>query len=172
MRTEAQNQASRQNGGKSTGPKTPEGKAISSMNALRHGLTAKAILLTNENPEAYTKLADAYYEKFQPADDVERDLVDTMVISPNGASAATGPTKPPCSTSKWTVKPRRSTPSTPKSTTPAVTPWPSAPCRRIESHPVIHPLRNLPSSLLLQGLGHPPPAPRRAETEPGSNRSH
>jgi hypothetical protein len=81
MPTQAQIDAARINGAKSRGPKTPEGKAASSMNALRHGLTAKAILLTNENPEAYTRLADAYYEKFQPADDVERDLVDEMVIA-------------------------------------------------------------------------------------------
>ena len=82
MPTQAQIDAARRNGAKSHGPKTPEGKAISSMNALRHGMTAKAILLTNENPEAYCKLAAAYYEKFQPVDDVERDLVDEMV-SPN-----------------------------------------------------------------------------------------
>ena len=81
MPTQAQIDAARINGAKSRGPKTPEGKAISSMNALRHGMTAQAILLTNEDPEAYTKLAAAYYEKFQPADDVERDLVDEMVIA-------------------------------------------------------------------------------------------
>ena len=79
--TQAQIDATRRNGAKSNGPKTPEGKAISSGNAVRHGMTAKAILLTNENPEAYTKLAEAYYEKFQPADDVERDLVDEMVVA-------------------------------------------------------------------------------------------
>ena len=44
-------------------------------------MTAKAILLTNEDPDAYHKLAAGYYEKFQPADDVERDLVDEMVIA-------------------------------------------------------------------------------------------
>src|SRR5438552_17883982 len=76
--TQAQIDAARRNGAKSNGPKTPEGKAISSGNAVRHGMTAKAILLTNENHEAYTKLAEAYYEKFQHADDVERDLVDEM----------------------------------------------------------------------------------------------
>ena len=81
MATQAQIDAARRNGAKSHGPKTPEGKAISSMNALRHGMTAKAVLLTNENPEAYCKLAAAYYEKFQPADDVERDLVDEMVVA-------------------------------------------------------------------------------------------
>src|ERR1051326_6466091 len=81
MATQAQIDAARRNGAKSQGPKTPEGKAISSANSLRHGLTAKAILLTNENPEAYAKLAAAYYEKFQHADDVECDLVDQMVIA-------------------------------------------------------------------------------------------
>ena len=76
MATQAQIDAARRNGAKSHGPKTPEGKAISSMNALRHGLTAQAILLTNENSEAFQTLAAAYYEKFQPADDdhVERRL--------------------------------------------------------------------------------------------------
>src|SRR6202051_2842957 len=81
MPTQAKIDAARINGAKSKGPKTPEGKAVSSMNALRHGMTAQAILLTNEDPEAYTKLAGAYYEKFQPADDVERDLVDEMVVA-------------------------------------------------------------------------------------------
>src|SRR5438105_14416753 len=78
--TQAQIDAARRNGAKSNGPKTA-GKAISSRNALRHGMTAKAVLLTNENPEAYHNLAGAYYEKFQPADDVERDLVDEMVVA-------------------------------------------------------------------------------------------
>ena len=81
MATQAQIDAARRNGAKSNGPKTPEGKAISSANSLRHGMTAKCILLTNEDPEAYTKLAEAYYEKFQPADDVERDLVDEMIVA-------------------------------------------------------------------------------------------
>src|ERR1051325_3917250 len=81
MPTQAQIDAARRNGAKSNGPKTPEGKAISSKNALRHGLTAKSILLTNENPELYHQLAASYYDKFQPADDVERDLVDEMVIA-------------------------------------------------------------------------------------------
>jgi len=81
MATQAQIDAARRNGAKSHGPKTPDGKAISSMNALRHGMTAKAVLLTNENPEAYCKLAASYYEKFQPTDDVERDLVDEMVVA-------------------------------------------------------------------------------------------
>jgi hypothetical protein len=66
MRTPAQIDAARHNGAKSNGPKTPEGKAISSANSLRHGMTSKTILLTNENPEAYTKLAEAITKNFSP----------------------------------------------------------------------------------------------------------
>src|SRR5271165_4309819 len=81
MRSQPQIEASRRNGAKSRGPITPEGKAISSQNALRHGKTAKGVLLTSEDHAAFQKLAAAYYEKFQPADDVERDIVDEMITA-------------------------------------------------------------------------------------------
>ena len=81
MISEKHSEAARINGAKSNGPKTPEGKATSSANSLRHGMTAKAILLTNEEPKAYCELAEAYYARLQPTDYVECDLVDEMVIS-------------------------------------------------------------------------------------------
>src|SRR5690242_7923166 len=81
MISKAHSDAARINGGKSNGPQTPQGKAISSANSLRHGMTAKAILLTNEEPKAYCELAAGYYAKLEPADDVECDLVDEMIIS-------------------------------------------------------------------------------------------
>ena len=80
-RTPAQIEASRRNGSKSRGPITPEGKAISSRNSLRHGCTAKSIVLRNENAQEFIDLNAVYEKKFQPADDVERDFVDEMAVA-------------------------------------------------------------------------------------------
>jgi hypothetical protein len=73
--------ANRANGALSRGPKTNTGKARSSQNALRHGLLAKAVLLRNENAEAFQALLDAYIDRFSPADEVELGLVEEMVAS-------------------------------------------------------------------------------------------
>jgi len=109
MRSRAQTDAARRNGAKSNGPKTPEGKAISSANSLRHGMTAKAILLTNENPEAYPNSPKPITRNSSPPT-TSNATWSMKWSSPNGASAATGPTRPPCSTSKWTVRPKRGQP--------------------------------------------------------------
>lgn len=71
----------RVNGAKSQGPITEEGKAISARNSLRHGLTAKAVVLPDESQEDYDALLAAYTQRFQPADQVEFDLVESMAVS-------------------------------------------------------------------------------------------
>jgi hypothetical protein len=71
----------RQNGGQAAGTKTPEGIKKSSMNAQRHGLTGKALVLTNESHAQYKALEADYVARFQPADGVEMDLVDDMVTA-------------------------------------------------------------------------------------------
>ena len=53
MRTEKQTSASRENAKKSTGPRTPEGKANSSKNALKHGLMAQDAVIPGEDPAAF-----------------------------------------------------------------------------------------------------------------------
>ena len=47
--------ANRRNAKKSTGPRSKEGKRRSSMNALKHGMTAQLAILPDENPAAFER---------------------------------------------------------------------------------------------------------------------
>jgi hypothetical protein len=79
MRTDKQIQASRANGRRSQGPITPEGKARSAQNAYRHGLLAKTVTLSNEAEEDFLEYLDQHVDRFQPADDVEMNLIEEAV---------------------------------------------------------------------------------------------
>jgi hypothetical protein len=72
-------EASRINGAKSRGPVTPEGKARSSQNALKHGLASRAVVLFNECQEEYDALLLEYRTLFKPMDQYEADLVTDIV---------------------------------------------------------------------------------------------
>ena len=50
MASEKQRVANRANAKRSTGPKTETGKALSRMNAHKHGLTAETIVIGDEDP--------------------------------------------------------------------------------------------------------------------------
>ena len=52
MTSDKQADANRRNARKSTGPKTPEGKAAVRLNALKHGLLANDVLLPGEDESA------------------------------------------------------------------------------------------------------------------------
>jgi uncharacterized protein YchJ len=56
MATSAQISANQANAHLSTGPRTPEGKAVSSQNSMRHGFAAQTVLLPGEDPAEYTQL--------------------------------------------------------------------------------------------------------------------
>ncbi len=71
----------RKNGAQAAGTKSPEGIKKSSMNALRHGLTGKALVLTNESESQFNALMQSYIDRFQPEDDVEMDLIDQIVAA-------------------------------------------------------------------------------------------
>jgi hypothetical protein len=59
--------ASRRNGAKSCGPKTPEGKARSALNALKHGLRAeKFVVVRGENPQAFAALETSLAAELAP----------------------------------------------------------------------------------------------------------
>jgi hypothetical protein len=64
----ARAEASRKNGAKSKGPKTPEGKARASRNALKHGLCAgHHVVIEGESPEAFAAFETALVADLAPA---------------------------------------------------------------------------------------------------------
>lgn len=81
QRTQAQRDASRSNGAKSSGPATSEGKARSSQNGTKHGLFSTNILLRKESREAWEQLAADLTGRFQPADNVELNIIHEMASS-------------------------------------------------------------------------------------------
>ena len=81
MPSKQKRKIARQNGAKAAGSKTPQGIQTSAMNALRHGLTSKTLVLANESPAKFDQLLQMYIEKFQPQDGIEMNLVDEMVAA-------------------------------------------------------------------------------------------
>ncbi|MEZ5402740.1 MAG: hypothetical protein R2729_23900 [Bryobacteraceae bacterium] len=72
--------ANRANAQKSTGPKTPEGKARAADNSIRHGLySRRTIILSNEEPEALEQIRHDYIQKYRPTDAAELIYVETMI---------------------------------------------------------------------------------------------
>lgn len=78
MPTEKQLTANRTNAQLSTGPASSEGKTKISHNALKTGLTGRTVLLPSEDAEQYRRHIDRFFAEYQPADDKERDLVQTI----------------------------------------------------------------------------------------------
>jgi len=70
--------ANRTNALRSTGPRTLEGKARSSLNAVTHGLRARQPLLADESIDEYEALAAALVEQLTPETAVEELLVDEV----------------------------------------------------------------------------------------------
>ena len=81
MATLKQLEANRRNAQNSTGPKTPEGKAAVSMNALRHGLRARTVVLPGENGEEFTQLCDDLEVEWHPQSRTEQFYVEQMAVS-------------------------------------------------------------------------------------------
>ena len=75
MRTEKQIRASRENAKKSTGPRTPEGKARSSKNALKHGLLAQDSVIPGEDPAEFDRHLTTYEDTYLPRNCIEKELV-------------------------------------------------------------------------------------------------
>src|SRR5580704_16653711 len=66
--------ANRANARHSTGPRTESGKQRSSLNALRHGLTARTALLPTEDADAYQRHIQQFLDEYAPATPTETQL--------------------------------------------------------------------------------------------------
>ena len=64
----------RRNAQRSTGPRSPEGKAAASMNALRHGLTAGAALVPGEDRATFEGMAARLRDELAPVGELEEQL--------------------------------------------------------------------------------------------------
>ncbi len=58
-----------------TGPRTEAGKAVSSMNSLKHGLTAKTVVLPGESKADFDGLHQQLIQEHAPAGALETELV-------------------------------------------------------------------------------------------------
>jgi hypothetical protein len=65
----------RANSSHSTGPRTESGKQRSSLNALGHGLTARAAVLPTEDPDTYQRHIQQFLDEYAPATPTETQLV-------------------------------------------------------------------------------------------------
>ena len=79
MTSKKQANANRRNALKSTGPKTPEGKAAVSRNALRHGFLSRVTLLPGEDEEALRELAEQLRNDLRPVGELETLQVEQIV---------------------------------------------------------------------------------------------
>ena len=79
MASEAQVRANAANAQQSTGPRTEDGKAAASMNALKHGLRTTAVLLPEEDAESLAALHEELRQDLRPNGPMEALLFDRIV---------------------------------------------------------------------------------------------
>ena len=76
--TISQPEAAQPGKSKSTGPRTEEGKKRSSINALRHGLTGRTVVMPYEDMEAYHRFCEELLTDLAPETPVERQYAQTF----------------------------------------------------------------------------------------------
>jgi hypothetical protein len=81
MPSQSKSETARKNGAKSKGPVTPEGKAKSSRNAVKHGLTAGFEALPGESEKDLQELLEAHQDLHQPVGALETDLVRALAVT-------------------------------------------------------------------------------------------
>ena len=78
MTSDKKVEANRRNARKSTGPRTPTGKAAVRLNALTHGLLSQEVLLPGEDADALRELGERLRAELQPIGELENLLVDRI----------------------------------------------------------------------------------------------
>jgi hypothetical protein len=74
-------EANRRNAQKSTGPRTLSGKAIASMNSLKHGLCSSKPLLSTENEAQFAQFTSDWVDKLQPLGVHEEFLAEQIIMA-------------------------------------------------------------------------------------------
>jgi hypothetical protein len=74
-------EANRRNALQSTGPKTREGKAAVALNAMKHGLLSRELLLPSEKSAALTELAEDLRSQLTPVGVLESLFVDRIIAA-------------------------------------------------------------------------------------------
>ena len=72
--------ASKANGAKSKGPMSCEGKSISRLNSLKHGLTGKGVILPEADVVEVERLRRAFESDMKPTTEAGRTLIGRMAI--------------------------------------------------------------------------------------------
>jgi hypothetical protein len=81
MRSESQNNASRENGKQSHGATTPEGQRTCCLNAFKHGLTGATVLYPHEDVAAYDKCVAIVVNHYRPVTDMEKLIIQEVADS-------------------------------------------------------------------------------------------
>ncbi len=79
MSTEAQIRANRRNAQKSTGPRTSQGKAAISQNAVQHGLSARQTIISSESQADFDLYRERMLAELAPASPMESMLAERIV---------------------------------------------------------------------------------------------
>ena len=78
MASDKQLRANRSNAKRSTGPTSQSGKARSRLNSRKHGLTAKMLVIGDEDPAQFDKLRVELMEGYDPQSALECELVERL----------------------------------------------------------------------------------------------
>ncbi len=81
MATQAQIEANRRNALKSSGPRTPDGKSASARNAVKHGLTAKDLVIPPGQQSEFDQLTAGLRDHLNPQGTLETVLFQQILTA-------------------------------------------------------------------------------------------